>query len=280
LIETGTSESFWVGSYFSPSKQAEMKKVVARNKKKKTEGDSMELVADCGQANETVVGGDKRAAVYSLAQIRQLTSANANPTTMRTEIMKKWLEQEQARRLNAGTEADSAAAVQIAETLAAGQMVEDGRAIIVADFKKAASDAEKDLVSARFQKHLEDVANAYWKYYDTRPASERNAIDKELKINRFARPDVGQGYAIATGGPSAGGDSMWNFHWGGVVMTSDDRNDTVVLENYATSDPDEENTKWTFETYGTLNSAQSFHARHKNTGQHGLTPTTMAIKKL
>jgi hypothetical protein len=62
-------------------------------------------------------------------------------------------------------------------------------------------------------------------------------------------------------------------------MTSDDTRDKVVLENYSTSDWDEENTRWTFEMYGTKTADQTFHEAHKATGQHGEKPTTMTFEK-
>lgn len=61
-------------------------------------------------------------------------------------------------------------------------------------------------------------------------------------------------------------------------MTSDDGEDRVVLENYAVGNPNVENKLWTFDMYG-MQKGQTFHERHKETKQHGTTPTTMTIEK-
>ena len=61
-------------------------------------------------------------------------------------------------------------------------------------------------------------------------------------------------------------------------MQSDDGNDNVVIENYSVSDWDKENKKWTFETYGLRKGSQTFHQQHKDTDQHGQSPTTMVIE--
>ena len=70
-----------------------------------------------------------------------------------------------------------------------------------------------------------------------------------------------------------------HLHWGGVVLKSEDNADIVVLENYSVSKWDEENKNWTFDLYGTKKRDQTFHGRHKATGQHGDAPTTMVIEK-
>ena len=159
-----------------------------------------------------------------------------------------------------------------------GAIEELGLASLESLYATATKD-ERETIGTEIDKKLYEVADAYWAYYNGLPEEKQQKIDAKLKINRYARPSVGQGYTTASGGPSAG-KSTWNFHWGGVVMTSDDGKDNVVLENYATGDPAEENTKWTFDIYGTQKKNQTFHERHKATQQHGQTPTTMAIEKV
>ena len=54
-------------------------------------------------------------------------------------------------------------------------------------------------------------------------------IDAAVEINHHARPEVGQGFTTSSGGAKIKGKSTWNFHWGAVVMKSDDNADIVVL---------------------------------------------------
>ena len=42
-------------------------------------------------------------------------------------------------------------------------------------------------------------------------------------------------------------------------MKSDDGKDLVTLENYSTEDPNQQDTTWTFDMYGTQKKDQSFH---------------------
>jgi hypothetical protein len=54
----------------------------------------------------------------------------------------------------------------------------------------------------------------------------------------------------------------------------------VTLENFATGDPDEKNTEWDFQMYGSAAKAgQTFFEQHKATKQHGQEPTAMVVQK-
>jgi hypothetical protein len=110
--------------------------------------------------------------------------------------------------------------------------------------------------------------------------SKREEIDKYLQINKSANPNVGQGYTMSSGGQNYPRESTWNFHWGGVVMKSDDNKDNITLENYAMGGTTKvENDKWDFAMYGTEKKGQTFHEQHHDTKQHGDKPTTMVIEE-
>lgn len=266
LIETGTGAQFWEGSRFSPTRQVELKKIEARNKQNGTSGDDMLLYADCGRSDAVVVGGADRQAVFDKPGGLPKSKAPGSPVSMKTAIMKAWMEHEKAGSL------------EIVLALLNAQLKETELLTLENEYRLATTKTKTDAIVARYQAKLDEIAESYWAYYNKQSESERDKIDKTLKINRYASPDVGQGYTISSGGASAG-KATWNFHWGGVVMTSDDGNDKVVLENYAVGDPTVENKLWTFDIYGTQKKGQTFHERHFGTQQHGKTPTTMMIEK-
>ncbi|MBE9008710.1 DUF4157 domain-containing protein [Pseudanabaenaceae cyanobacterium LEGE 13415] len=118
-------------------------------------------------------------------------------------------------------------------------------------------------------------------YYDI-PEQDREQLSEGAGIDRWAEPDVGEGYTISTGGENKPGyeNNTWNFHWAGVVMRSNDCSDRVVLENYAVGDPEKQNTRWLYQMYGSARKlGQTFHEQHRDLhGQHGETPTTMKVK--
>jgi hypothetical protein len=265
LIETGTTDTFWEGSRLAPTRQATLKKIEAKNKQNNTQGDDMLLFADCGKSNAVVVGSNgRKQAVYDKPS-GGVTKAPGSPTDMKTAIMKAWLD------------ADTTGDIGIILTNVSGQLGEMDLPAIHNEFSLATTEVEKDKVKARYSAKLDEIAEAYWKHYNGLDPVARDNIDKALKINSYANPGVGQGFTTSSGGPSAG-KPTWNFHWGGVVMTSDDNKDKVVLENYAVGDAAVENKLWTFDLYGSKKD-QSFHERHSATLKHGKTPTTMTIEK-
>jgi hypothetical protein len=195
---------------------------------------------------------------------------------MKSGIMKKWLPKERARKL---TEKNTADAKLIQDTLTNGAAREAELPAIAARWRAATTDVMKKAIAAEYSAKLSQIGEAYLAHFNSRSGSERRRIAKELGINRFARPTVGQGYTTSSGGAAVpGAASTWNFHWSGVVMQSDDGNDNVVIENYSVSNWDTENNDWTLETYGLRKESQSFHAQHKATDQHGQSPTTMVIE--
>lgn len=114
--------------------------------------------------------------------------------------------------------------------------------------------------------------------YDALSPAEKENFDQDAGINRYAAPEIGEGYTMASGGNDYPGEMTWNFHWGGVIMVSG--GDRVTLENYATGDPEEKNDEWDFQMYGPAGKAgQTFHDQHKATRQHGDAPTTVRVRK-
>jgi hypothetical protein len=281
LVETSTEDTFK-----SDTGSVTLKKIEARNKVNGTSGDTMTLYADCGRSASVVSGADvpdlKRQAIWSDEGVR--TVSGGSPTVMRIAIMKAWLEKEGIRKSLPAASAEEGAKneadmQEIFNTMEAGARHEAEMESLATRKAAASTDEERDALNAAYKKKADDAANAYWSYYNRRPEAERDAIDQALGINRYAEPAVGQGFTMASGGSNVPNKNRWNFHWGGVVMTSDDNRDRVVLENYSTSDWDEENDRWTFEMYGTKTADQTFHAAHKETGQHGEKPTTMTFEK-
>jgi hypothetical protein len=271
LVETAKEDKFWNDD---KSVVVKLRKVEAKNKVNGTQGDSMLLYADCGRSASVVVGSLNRQAVYSDEGARAV--AAGSPDEMKAQIMKTWLPKERARQKTAGNKANVKA---IDDSLKQGKKREAELPPIAKRWQKATTDVMKKAIAAEYSAKLAEIGEAYLAYFNSRSGAERRRIAKELGINRYARPAVGQGYTTSSGGAAVpGAASTWNFHWSGVVMQSDDGNDNVVIENYSVSDWDKENKNWTFETYGLRKLSQTFHSQHKDTDQHGQAPTTMVIE--
>jgi hypothetical protein len=264
-------------------------KIEPTNVKNKTAGaggSGMELWADCGKSARDVIGagegtggGEPKAVFTDPTGKRKQTKGTASPHQMKRELMLTWLlfiEKQSGRKL-----IDQAKIKELSGK----------RDKALADYNKAAK-AGKD------EKTLEGLADIYFYWdeaisnavmdgYNTKlTAKEREEIDKKAGLNRWATPDVGEGYTISTGGDPKPGfeDSTWNFHWAGVVMKSGE--DTVTLENYSVGDPAVENHEWVYQMYGSAKAAeadpskqgQTFHEQHRDVHQqHGETPTTMEV---
>lgn len=257
LYERGSSATFT-----SPStgNQVTLKRVLPKNKTNATKGTNMELWADCGKSNSVVVGGLNRRAVFTSKGKEQKT-APGSPDHMKIAIIANWLQQ---RLLTAD-------ATEKSKIMTA-----------YGNYSKLAKEAEDALKAGNndlYWAKISQAADALLAFYYSLPGPEKEMVDKSLGINKYATPGVGQGYTTSSGGAPVPGKRTWNFHWGGVIMLSDDKRDRVVLENYATGDPDEENKDWEFQMYGPADKkGQTFHEQHKATGQHGKQPTTMTIE--
>jgi hypothetical protein len=261
-----------------------LKRIEAKNTVNKTQGDDMLLYADCGRSASLVVGGSNRRAMYALRWDSEATEHidESNPALMKIGIMRNWLTDQIKLRTPAPEPGDTTDVDGMKAALAAGDKLDvDLKAL--SDESKKWTKATKKLVRdawrVKYNAKLKETATAYFAYFDSLPVSQRDKIAATLEIDHFARPEIGQGFTTSSGGAKIKGKSTWNFHWGGVVMKSEDDADVVVLENYSVSKWDEENENWTFDLYGTKRKDQTFHGRHKATGQHGESPTTMVIEK-
>jgi hypothetical protein len=270
LIEESTTFNVSHGS-----KMKTLKKVVPKNVRNLTSGDSMKISDDCGTSCSVVVGSNRRTALHydALSKTNAKTMATT-PSLMKAEIMKKmlvkWL-------INPSTSATIK--TEIIDTIAkvnAKQLEIDAAK---ANYAAATTAADKEVKNDIYWAKVDEYGNIMMSFYNKMSESKREEIDKYLEINKFANPGVGQGYTMSTGGTNYPGESTWNFHWGGVVMKSNDQQDTITLENYAVAG-DVENDQWDFAMYGTAaKKGQTFHEQHQDTKQHGDRPTTMTIEK-
>jgi hypothetical protein len=340
LKETTNEKAFLKGTTSIKLKQVEIK-----NTKNSSEGDNMDLYADCGRSNSLIVGSLSRSASYKDKAGKSAQTTNTDPEMMKYEIM---LDHFKNKIANASTILTTISA-QIQSQKTASKALEPYTDKIVAyhkdlgtlkdDFLKeksnfdafmvtynAATDEEKKKLEPKkavFQlkvnsalaaqnkklkeyqdylsntkdpvsnKSVKSILDEYFKEkkaydalvatimapYNALSDSDRDSFDRKVGVNKYASPSVGSGYTISSGGDPYPNKSTWNFHWGGVVMESDDRKDKIVLENYSVSDWDAENKKWDLQMYGTQKKGQTFHEQHKGTEQHGKAPTTMNIKK-
>ena len=247
-----------------------LKKVVPINKTQsgKNKGEDMEIWADCGKSSGVVVGSTNRTALYRRSYYKffgsrvQSTSASS-PGLMKAEIIKHLLETTAHHQLLAGVDKSS-----ITNTLSEAKVIKTA-------MDKALKDKKWDVYRAERKKYAAKLMS----FYIGLKADVKDNIDKTLEINKYANPDVGQGYTMSSGGANYAGTSTWNFHWGGVVMKSDDGKDNITLENYAVGDASVKNKDWDFAMYGTVKNGQTFHDEHHDTHQHGKDPTTMVVKK-
>lgn len=263
----------------------ELKRIEAKNTVNGTQGDDMELYADCGRSAGVVMGGSERRAVYALSET-ELGARHtdvATPDLMKIEIMRTWLEHElKARAASEASGEESEATKKMKAALAAGDARAVERKAIVAETKAWTTKTAKGTRLAWTSRHnakLKEESDALYAYYRGLAATDRHEAAFALEIDEYARPTVGQGYVMSSGGDRIKGVDTWNFHWGGVVLSSDDNADTVVLENYAVGRWDEQNDLWTFDMYGTQRVKQTFFYRHRATKQHGMTPTAMVVEQ-
>jgi hypothetical protein len=251
-----------------------LKKIAPINMRNITFGNDMKLIDDCGKSCAVVVGSNKRTALHKDAMTgTDAKTIATSPAFMKAEIMKKLLRKWLTM---ASTSAAEKVKIRATITKAAAKMVEVNTAKTA---YRAATGADRKAKIKIYWSKVEAYGDSMMTYYNTMSTSKREEVDKYLKVNKFASPKVGQGFTMSSGGTNYPGKRTWNFHWGGVVMKSDDKKDTITLENYAVPG-DVENKKWDFAMYGTAaKKGQTFHEQHRGTKQHGDKPTTMAIEK-
>ena len=228
-----------------------------KNKTSGAGGAGMELWADCGKSARDVIGvgegtggGDPKAVYTDPTGKQTQTQGTGSPHQMKRELMLTWLlyiEKQSGKTL-----IDQAKLKELGKK----------RDKALADYNKAvkAGKDEKTLegLGEIYFYWDEAISNAVMDAYNTKLTDkEREEIDKKAGINRWATPDVGEGYTTSTGGNAKPGfeDSTWNFHWAGVVMKSGE--DTVTLENYSVGDAEVQNREWVFQMYGSAKAAEA-----------------------
>jgi hypothetical protein len=272
-----------------PTKQfAKIEPINLKNATSGTGEDGMELWADCGKSARDVIGagegtgGGIPRAVYNEPgnwDTPATTTGTANPAQMKQEIMLTWILYWEKNR--AITLIDAAKLTDL-QTKRDTARTEFATAIAARESKE---NIDKIAKKARFfeDEMTKTILDAYNTKLDPR---QREHIDRMAGINRWADPDVGEGYTISSGGAEKNkNQKTWNFHWAGVIMKGNQ--DTVVLENYSVGDAQVQNTDWVYQMYGSAEKAeqeptkkgQTFHEQHRDVhGQHGETPTTMVVK--
>jgi hypothetical protein len=96
---------------------------------------------------------------------------------------------------------------------------------------------------------LNDLAEKYTRgisvhYLELDPRS-RAAVDESLGIGSFAAPGVGEAFVTPFGPGEAA-----PYHYGAVIMVSDDGNDRLTFENYINPGAPAQNTNWNLDMYG------------------------------
>jgi hypothetical protein len=239
----------------------------------KKSGDNMELYSDCGESNAEVMGNHNRVAVHKdLDDLAKSTTSSGEgldsefkgsikykgyPTEMKIEMIQK---------------------IIYYVTKKNDSELQKGINNLYYNVKPIHEEMEKNIKSQLFEEKIYDndlrkVSDLYVAWYNNIKSKDTDEI---LGINEYANPSVGQGYTISTGGKNIVNKRSWNFHWAGVIMTSNDNKDKVILENYANTD--KKNTDWNFQIHGTVKKGQSFHEEHKDSNLHGDSPTTMVVQ--
>jgi hypothetical protein len=221
-----------------------LSKVSAKNAGTSTEGDAMNIWADCGKSARDVMGAGEGTGKH----FEKMTA-----DFMAMEKPPKWL-----RYLGA-------LPILLSGTPHIGK-------------QQTVASGPEAMKKEIFNEKLGGTGDEGLKKYNAMSPDEKEKFDKETGINRYAAPEAGQGYTMSSGGAPVPGHSTWNFHWAGVIMNSG--NDRVTLENYSVSNPAVQNSDWEFQMYGSAAKAgQTFYEQHKATGQHGDAPTAMQVEK-
>jgi hypothetical protein len=116
---------------------------------------------------------------------------------------------------------------------------------------------------------IRDAQSAWdWADREVKEAYRKKAVDRakarDLGINEFATPRVGEAYAVFPDKPAGQGE--YKFHYATVVMAAGA--DSVTFEN-AGGARDEKTRSWKFETYGPPHKPeQTFHGQWTGFGEH------------
>jgi hypothetical protein len=88
-----------------------------------------------------------------------------------------------------------------------------------------------------------------------------------LGVNHYARPDVGEAYAIISSRERENTETTWSFHFAAVILRDGDF--TMTLENYNREGISGGNAMWYCDIQGP--DIQSFHEKHKATVSAAIT---------
>lgn len=261
-----------------PIQSLPIAKIEVANKKKASETNKdMEIYADCGRCNAVVLGSDKRTAIYNHPVSKKTSKTKGSfPSKMKTEIMIKWLNQQLL--LKSTSREDK---VKIGNITKSIKPINKEIKTAYAALNNAKTEKIKDSFREKYYNLYRKKADIVWSfYYDELSEKQKLKADKVLGINHYANPTVGQGYTISRGGPEFPNNDLdtWKYHWAGVIMESDDKQDKITLENYSVNDSSIENREWEIAMYGTRLKKQTFHEIHQESKQHNQYPTTMKIE--
>jgi len=267
LVETGESATVSTGDQTKT-----LKKVMPQNMMNGTSGEDMKLYADCGRASSMIMGSLSRHANYTdMEGNDRKTGTHGDPMYMKYEIfdgvfnhLKNDAEYKDDKRI---------------QRYVTRYFKYKQDAFDLKDQLDAATD-EKTI--NRLRKKVDIAWNRALDTYHLLPQKSREKFDADLGINKHANPNVGEGYAISSGGPDFGGmqHNTWNFHWGGVVMKSSDGKDNITLENFSVGNWEAQNDKWSFSMYGPAEEkGQTFHEKMYKTRTLGTKPTTMGVAR-
>ncbi len=174
----------------------------------------------------------------------------------------------------------------------------DGYALRHDAFKRSSKDLARRVEENRqaleearphYLTNLQAIDDLVVAAYQKLSPEERDTFERRTRINRYAMPEIGQAFAISTGGrkrnvqkPSGEIQTTYNVHWAGVVMKSG--GDTVTMENSAEHKVVPRNKNWIFQLYGAPSDeqdkrGQTFHEQNRDVvGAHGEAPTTMTVR--
>jgi len=260
-----------------------------RNRFDDTSGDDMKIYADCGKSSRRVMGVENSKSVKAVfkGKDREKITQNSGPRNMKEEILVDLIKQHENSKNNKKKIMDWRKFKGLKSNI--NNLEKE-----LKNYKKKNKKKNKKKDKLHLNKVILNKEKEFKKlnknllhlleeaFYSKISKEERTELEKRAKINEWAQPDVGQGFNISTSmnnPKKSQTDKLWNFHWAGVVMKSDDGKDRVTLENYATGRSRERNNEWEFQMYGPgENKEQTFHSQHKKTDQHGKRPTTMHVK--
>jgi hypothetical protein len=278
------SESASGPSPKDPKSNVTLTQVLPRNVENDTQGDDMEMPADCGKAAGKVMGAGRgpnsnaREASFTDERGKQ-DKAGGDPQEMKWTVLSGHLMKEN------GT--DGKPVFGATEMAQVNQLRRDADAVLQLVYAEK-DKPKRDALLVRYSGIKNTIDRIFTTSLQKLTPQKRDQISKEAGINEYAAPAIGDAYVVSSGGDpkkDAKGKPImtWNFHWGGVVGQSG--GDNVTLENYATGVPDEQNKDWAFQMYGAVSNGgdkpkdgQSFHEQTRDVNQqHGEMPSTMSV---